>query len=340
MQDVQRADFLDRPIIEPEPARLAAPHARVKPDRIEPGAVEQEGEFLPVAGDRQIEAARRQRAFAGQHRNLESVHRLQTLRFRPQAHPVTATGLDPQLLRHPAVAVRIGGEVLQANRRLAAVLHFRVGKTDHARLVVESVSLELMAGELLEPAVEEVHGFNRHKLRPPLPDDKWSVFDRHSLRQVAVVRQRRAAVTDGKHGRNEFEPVSFAGQLHGIEPAEEIRVSPAQGVQLPREHGPVAAVPRRRVEHLGHIGHIGVLVQIPAEHPDKAVGIGRPGLRGRGRRRRGPKDWAGRGQTGQSEDAHGEPCACRQREKAASSLHHPKLHPAGRRSSMFFCFLD
>jgi hypothetical protein len=138
---------------------------------------------------------------------------------------------------------------------------------------VEGVAFEFVLRELLEAAVGQPHRIVGHKPRLATLHDERRVLDRQPLGEVAVVGERRAAVTDAEDGRDEFHLVPLASLFHRVEPLEILRRLLAERVEAERRHRAVEAVLRAGVEHLRDLGDIAFLAESPAEDPDEPVGI-------------------------------------------------------------------
>ena len=152
--------------------------------------------------------------FARQHQHPKRVRRLHALRLHPQRDPIAAVRLHADFLHHPAVAVRIGGKILEAQRSLASMLDLRIHKTDLARLVMKLKSLEPVAAEILEPAVDHLRRLARVQSPLAALDQEWRILNRHALGQVGIVRQKTAAIADRKTGRDQFHVLSLADLLN------------------------------------------------------------------------------------------------------------------------------
>ena len=178
MKHIDRPDFLDAPIIQPELASLAAPKPGIKPDGPKLRLLKSIVDFPPVRSCRRhVKFARRQFAVAVcQHFDVKRVRRLQPFGLDPKRQPVTAMRLDMDGLHHAAVAILVGGEILQPDRRAAAVFDFGIGKTDFARLIVKIVAFECVAVEILKPAVFELDRICRRQVRLVALDQKRRII--------------------------------------------------------------------------------------------------------------------------------------------------------------------
>jgi hypothetical protein len=285
VQDVQRADFFEREIIQPELASPASPYAGIQADGREIEAVEQHRQLAPIAAGRHVKVVGRQRPVAREHLNLECPNRIQAFRFQPHADAVAAMRLDLHLLHHAAMTVRIGAEVLHPQRRLAAVFRVRVLKADLPRLVVEPEALELIPRELLKAPVGKTRRLVGQQACFAAVHLEHSILDWQALGQLPVVRQRGPAVADGKDGRNQFQVVSFARSADLVQTPKVVRRPLAQRIQPERDDRAVQSMLRSRLENPRDLLHVAVAAQVPAEDPHKAVLV-RGGMRRRRRQKR------------------------------------------------------
>ena len=98
-EDIDGTNFLDREIVEPELAGLAAPDARIEVQLVKFEAIDQHAELSPVAGAWDVELPRGNVPVAGKHEGFECVGRLKLLGLDPDAYTVATVRPDSNLPR-------------------------------------------------------------------------------------------------------------------------------------------------------------------------------------------------------------------------------------------------
>ena len=289
-EDVQRADLFDGEVVEPEPARFPAPDAGIEIDFVVIEAVDQHAEFPPVAGAVDIELSRGQFPAVGQRHDLKGMGRLEVLRLDPDADTIATMGPDVDLLHHAAVAMRVGGEVLHAERGRTGVSDHPIGKADHAGLVVEVVALEAVLRDLLERRVGQLHRGVWDEAGLRTLDQEGGVDDRDAFREHAVEAKSRTAVADGEYGRNQFQLEPAARLLDLTQPAKVVGRAAAEAIEARGEHGPIDAMPYCRFQNLIDLDNVRILGKGPAKDPDEPVRVLACGSRGGGNKSSWQKD--------------------------------------------------
>ena len=199
--------------------------------------------------------------------------RLEVLRLDPDADPIATMRPDADLLHYAAVAMRVGGEVLHAERSLAGMLNGRIGEADHPRLVVKIVAFEAVPGNLFKGWVGQLHRGVGDQAGLGTLDVEGGVDDRDAFREHAVEAQGRAAVANGEYSGNQFQLEPTARLLDLTQSAKVVGRAAAEGIEARREHGPVDAMPGGRFQNLIDLDNVRILGKGPAEDPDEPVWV-------------------------------------------------------------------
>jgi len=155
-----------------------------------------------------------------------------------------AAGGHGKLLHRSGMAVHgiSVADALEAQRRVAGVLHLRVSEGDHAGLVNEPEPGELVAVVLLEPSVGEGDGRVGLERRRTAVGHEERVFDRNALGQVRVPREHRAPIACRADDGDDLNSLLVA---EGLQPSEALDVGlglPVEQLQAGGEHHAVHAV--------------------------------------------------------------------------------------------------
>jgi len=219
-QDVDEADLVDPQVVEPELPLLALPTAGVDPHHLVVGAVEAEGHAPPVHRPMHPGVVAGDGAVGAVDLDAERPLRLEALGLDPAAHAVAAVGRDLHLLHHPAVAVGLAPEALEAQRGLSLLERLGVDEAHLARLVMEAEAREAIALVLLEPAIGDLHRGVGDEPRLAALHDEERIPHGQACRKVAVVGQHAPAVAGREDDRHDLDALLLADGLHGLEPAE------------------------------------------------------------------------------------------------------------------------
>jgi len=172
------------------------------------------------------------------------------------------------------MSVRVGREILQPDRGLAAMVNLGIHETDLSWLIVEIESCEVIVAEVLEVAIGKQRRLLGNQPGFPSLDQERRIRDRKTLCQVSVVGQHSSTVTDGEDRRDQLQPVPRAGAFHLGETIEVVGRFLAQGVEAKRDNRSVQAVIAGRHEHPGDLRDGALRFQVPAEDPDESVAEG------------------------------------------------------------------
>lgn len=154
------------------------------------------------------------------------------------------------------------------------MLDLGIRKADFTWLILKAKAGKLVASEFLETPVGQQSSLPRHKPRLAALHEKRRVLDRHPFRQVRVVGESTAAITDREDRRDHLEMVSLAGLSDLVQPTKVIGGFLAESIQAEGDDGAVAAVLARSIEYTGNLRYVAVLTQPPSRSPYKSVGVG------------------------------------------------------------------